>query len=37
MFHRMRAIADAPGTRTMDQHFEELFASYRAMAYSRAA
>ncbi len=37
MFHRMRATADAPSTRTMDQHFEELFASYRAMAYSRAA
>ncbi|WP_084582843.1 glycosyltransferase [Sphingomonas azotifigens] len=37
MFHRMRATADAPGTRTMDQHFEELFASYQAMAYSRAA
>lgn len=37
MFHRMRATADASSTRTMDQHFEELFASYRAMAYSRAA
>jgi alpha-1,6-mannosyltransferase len=37
MFHRMRATADAPSTRTMDQHFEELFASYRKMAYSRAA
>jgi alpha-1,6-mannosyltransferase len=35
--HRLRATADAAATRTMDTHFEELFASYGAQRLARAA